>query len=356
VHDLLLSVVLGIIEGVTEFLPVSSTAHLRIAQDLFGLPLDDPFWKMYAVVIQLGAVLCLPVYFLPRIKKLVATFPKGEKGDRNLLTHPLSLVMVAFVCTAIPAFLLKKVISKHLENLTIIGCALLIGGAVMWAIDAIYGRREEPIDDDDESTDALAHLPTASHSRDLKAMPSAHAGRVLHEMESMTLAQSIWIGLIQTLSAIFPGTSRSMATIAAGQTAGLSRATALEFSFFLSMPTMAAACAMEMKDYILPSKKALAEGFVGVHPTGAQWLVLAVGFVVSFIVAIGVVHWFMGWVRKRGFMPFAVYRIILGLTVLFIVRTGYHHPQPAPTARAPQAKVRVVASMDSTAPRSYSVK
>ena len=99
-NDYLLSVVLGIIEGLTEFLPVSSTAHLRIAEALFHISLSDGYWKMYTIVIQLGAILCLPVYFRDRIAKLFSTFPKGENGDCNVVTHPLGLTAVAFVTTA----------------------------------------------------------------------------------------------------------------------------------------------------------------------------------------------------------------------------------------------------------------
>src|SRR6476660_7073065 len=123
-NDFLLSVVLGVIEGLTEFLPISSTAHLRIAEALFHLPLQDAFWKMYTIVIQLGAILALPVYFWSRILKFLSTFPKGERGDRNILTHPLSLTIIAFVVTAIPAFLLKKIISGNLENLHVMALAL----------------------------------------------------------------------------------------------------------------------------------------------------------------------------------------------------------------------------------------
>ena len=115
--DYLLSVILGIVEGLTEFLPVSSTAHLRIAEALLHVPLTSGYWKMYTIVIQLGAILCLPIYFRSRIAKFLSTFPRGERGDRTILTHPLSLVMIAFVVTAIPSLLLAKVIGKHLENL-----------------------------------------------------------------------------------------------------------------------------------------------------------------------------------------------------------------------------------------------
>jgi undecaprenyl-diphosphatase len=286
-HDYILALILGIIEGLTEFLPVSSTAHLRIAEALLGIDLGNGYWKMFSIVIQLGAILCLPIYFRLRIADMLSTFPKGRRGDRTILTHPLSLVMIAFVCTAIPAFLLTKIIGKHLESLTIIGMSLLVGGIVMWAVDALYDRGVLPRRTDD--------------------------------MEQMTLGQSIWIGLCQMASAVFPGTSRSMATIAAGQLAGLTRSAALEFSFFLSIPTMIAATGYDL----LKSLRHLAgEQPIGVGPANThQWITLAIGFIVSFIVAYVVVAWFMKWVRQHGFVPFAIWRIIVGILVLVWFRT-----------------------------------
>src|SRR5438067_8129457 len=127
-HDFLLSILLGIVEGLTEFLPVSSTGHLRIVEAIFKLNLHDSFWKMYTIVIQLGAILALPVYFWRRILTFLATFPTGEREDRNLLTHPLSLTMIAFAVTAIPAYLLKKEIGQNLESLSVMAWALLLGG------------------------------------------------------------------------------------------------------------------------------------------------------------------------------------------------------------------------------------
>ena len=289
-NDYLLSTLLGIIEGLTEFLPVSSTAHLRIAEALLHVDLASGYWKMYTIVIQLGAILCLPVYFRERILRLLSTFPKGERGDRTVLTHPLGLTAVAFVVTALPAFLLTKLIGKHLEDLVIMGSALLIGGIVMWAVDALNAKSEA-------------------------AGPSAPGGRIhTWSMEAMSLGQAVWIGACQILSAVFPGTSRSMSTIAAGQLAGMSRASALEFSFFLSIPTMVAATCYDL----LKSLRGKGDNPIGVAQIdGHGWIVLAIGFVVSFIVAYGAVAWFMAWVRKRGFAPFAVYRIIVGAAVLF---------------------------------------
>ncbi len=281
-NDYFLSLLLGVVEGLTEFLPVSSTAHLRICEQLFNLPLHEPYWKMYTIVIQLGAILALPLYFSQRIMKLVKTFPQGEIQDSNWLTHPLTLVMIAFVVTALPAFLLTKIIGENLDNFQVIGAALLLGGAVMWAVDIMFTRPH------------------------------------IKRMEEMSLLHAIWIGACQILSAVFPGTSRSMSTIAAGQVAGMSREAALEFSFFLSMPTMIVATMFALLKALHPGKTATAAdlAFSPAHMGGHRWILLLIGFVVSFIVSLGVVAWFMGWVRKRGFTPFAIYRIILGIVVL----------------------------------------
>ena len=287
-NNYLLSVILGVVEGLTEFLPVSSTAHLRLSEALLHINLSDGYWKMYSIVIQLGAILCLPVYFWSRITKFLSTFPSGESGNRNVLTNPLSLTMIAFVVTAIPSFLLTKVIGKHLESIIIIGWSLLVGGIVMWIVDAMHAQAE--------------------------AAGRNGNGKIrTWKMEDMSFGQAIWIGLCQILSAVFPGTSRSMATIAAGQIAGMSRAAALEFSFFLSIPTMAAATLYTL----YKSLRGKGENPIGVAQIDAHgWIVLAIGFVVSFIVAYASVAWFMGYVRKRGFAPFAVYRIIVGVLVL----------------------------------------
>jgi undecaprenyl-diphosphatase len=286
-NDFIISVILGLVEGVTEFLPVSSTAHLRIAEKLLQLDLHDSFWKMYTIVIQLGAILALPVYFRSRIAQFVFSFPRGERGDRTALTHPLSLTLIAFVITALPAWLLKKQIGQNLESLSVMAWAILIGGVVMWIVDAVCTR------------------PRITH------------------MEEMSLPQAAWIGAVQILSAVFPGTSRSMCTIAAGQTAGLSRAAALEFSFFLSMPTMVVATGYDLLKTISPRHHDAADAAIAPLAMNAHgWIVLAIGFAVSFVVALGVVAWFMRWVRDRGFAPFAIYRIILGLGLLILIARG----------------------------------
>jgi undecaprenyl-diphosphatase len=324
-HEYLLSLFLGIVEGLTEFLPVSSTAHLRITEALLHIHLDDPFWKMYSIVIQLGAILCLPIYFRARIARILqavqsrsmmfgivlflwlpyclfclpewwaafkrAVIPSRSDDDNSTaLTHPLSLVMIAFVCTAVPSLLLTKLIGKHLESLTVMGVSLLVGGVVMWIVDAYFGS------------------------------PRTVGRHMTERMEDVSLVQAIWIGICQVASAVFPGTSRSMSTIAAGQVAGMSRTAALEFSFFLSMPTMIAATGYDLLKTFHPKHGAEALGRMPLD--GHEWTVLLIGFVVSFIVALAVVAWFMNWVRQRGFTPFAIYRIVVGIAVLVWVMKG----------------------------------
>jgi undecaprenyl-diphosphatase len=239
---------------------------------------------MYSVVIQLGAILALTAFFWRRILRFLRTFPRGVRGDRTVFTHPLSLVLIAFIVTAIPAFLLSKVIGKNLENLHVMAWALLIGGIVMWLVDSLFVH------------------PSIQH------------------MEETNLPTAIWIGAVQILSAVFPGTSRSMCTIAAGQVAGMSREAALEFSFFLSIPTMFVATGYDLLKTLKPH--AATETLAPLAMTPHLWTVLALGFATAFVVALAVVAWFLHWVRQHGFTPFAIYRIVLGLVLLAALSRG----------------------------------
>ena len=277
-NDYVVSVLLGIVEGLTEFLPVSSTAHLRIVESLLHIDLGDPYWKMYTIVIQLGAILALVLLFLGRIIEFIRTFPRGEAENRTIYNHPLTLTLVAFFCTAVPSLLLTKLIGKHLESIRMMAIALVVGGIIMWVVDAWSVRRE----------------PTTS------------------DVEQMSLGQAVWIGLCQTLSAVFPGTSRSMSTIAAGQIVGMSRSAALEFSFLVSIPTMIAATGYDLLKTLHPKHVEGAEALAPLVMNSHTWIVLGIGFIVSFLVALACVEWFLQWVRKHGFVIFAVYRIVFG--------------------------------------------
>jgi undecaprenyl-diphosphatase len=288
-NSYLISVLLGIVEGLTEFLPVSSTAHLRIAEALLHLDLTDPYWKMYTIVIQVGAILALCLLFMGRIIEFIRTFPQGENGNRTLWNHPISLTFIAFAFTSASSLLLRKMISKNLESLTVMALAFLIGGVVMWIIDAWTVRHEAGVAD----------------------------------VEEMSLWQAIVIGLCQTLAPVFPGTSRSMSTIASGQVVGLTRSAALEFSFLLSIPTMIAATGYDLyKEVLHQDHSAGAEVVAPLVMNSERWIVLGIGIAVSFIVALGVVEWFLMWVRKHGLVIFAVYRILLAI-LLFTVGSHF---------------------------------
>jgi undecaprenyl-diphosphatase len=263
-----LALILGVVEGLTEFIPVSSTAHLRLTQALLGVALEDEYWKMFSIVIQLGAILSLFVIFHARIRE----FFDFKKGVSLLLQK----IILAFVVTAGPAFLLTKVIGKNLESVTVMATALFVGGIVMIGVDK-YFRNPKTID-----------------------------------VEQTSWVQSIAIGAGQILSAVFPGTSRSMSTIATGQIMGLSRAAAIEFSFLLSIPTMIVATGYDLLRTLHHS-----EG--GVLVSADQWLILGIGFVVSFFVAWAVVAWFLKYVRNHGFLLFGIYRIVIAVCVYYFM-------------------------------------
>src|SRR5437016_6075282 len=198
---------------------------------------------MYSIVIQLGAILCLPIYFRSRISDFLRTFPHGERNDRTVMNHPLTLVLVAFVFTAIPSYLLTKVIGEHLESRYVMGISLLAGGIIMWIVDALFG------------------------------MPRSGSRHNTEHVEEMTLLQAIWIGICQIASAVFPGTSRSMSTIAAGQVTGMSRLAALEFSFFLSIPTMVTATGYDLLRTLHPKH---GDPLGAMPATPHEWTVLAI--------------------------------------------------------------------------------
>lgn len=280
--DYLLAAFLGVVEGFTEFLPISSTAHLRIMEALLGIDLKDGFWKMFSIVIQLGAILCLPIYFRTTLASFISNFPRGPKRDKTIYTHPVTLIFIAFVCTAVPSLILNKVIGEHLESLTMMGYSFIVGGIVMWVVDKHFSNR----------------------------------GRT-KSVENVSISQAVVIGGCQSLAPLFPGTSRSMATIASGQIAGMTRPVALEFSFLLSIPTLVAATGYDFLKFVRASR---VDPGSGAHLGGHGIMLILIGSVVSFAVAYGVVAWFMDWVRQHGFTPFAIYRIIAGILVLWFIR------------------------------------
>lgn len=260
-NDIVKSIILGIVEGVTEFLPISSTGHLIIVNQFVDF--TGPFAYMFDIIIQLGAILSVVVYFWDKL----TPFGKNKGSAERKETIDLWKKTIVGVIPAMGiGLVLGSYIKEHLFNPVTVATALIIGGFVL-----IYLERRKR-----EST--------------------------INSISSLTYANAFLIGFIQCL-AMVPGTSRSAATIIGAMLIGASRLVAAEFSFFLAIPTMCAASAYSL----LKADTAL---------TGDQYLVLGVGFAVSFIVALLVIAGFMKFISRRDFILFGYYRIILGAAVL----------------------------------------
>jgi undecaprenyl-diphosphatase len=250
--DLITAFILGIIEGLTEFLPVSSTAHLVLASYFLGIDITSDSVKIFEIAVQIGAVAAIPVYYHRQL------FQKKT----------LIAIAAAFIPTAILGLLIKEFSLLLLESLFVIAWALIIGGCVLIAIEWYIARHPHK------------------------------------KVRTITPAIAAIIGSAQSL-ALIPGTSRSGATIAAGLLMGVPRTTIAEFSFLLSVPTLGAAAALAL---VKASSLTLVPGFLSI---------LITGMCAAFITAIIVIHIFMQLIKRYTFIPFGVYRICIGMCILF---------------------------------------
>jgi undecaprenyl-diphosphatase len=260
----LTAILLGIVEGLTEFVPVSSTGHLILASELFGY--DAAQWAMFNVVIQLGAILAVVVQYWK-------TFWEAGIGVLKLEAHGLRFarnIVLAFLPSGILALILKDYIDVMLGTPEIVGWALIVGGIAILGIERVAKPGADV---------AVADLP---------------------------LKQVLGVGFAQCLSMI-PGVSRSGATIMGALAMGMGRKTAAEFSFFLAVPTMMGASTLELADNW--------DHFPAGN-TGVGWDEIAIGFVVSFVVALAVIRAFVAYVSRHGFAPFAWYRIVIGVAAV----------------------------------------
>lgn len=263
-NETLTAILLGIVEGLTEFVPVSSTGHLILATELFGYDADE--WAMFNVVIQLGAILAVVYQYWP-------TFWKAGMGVLKLESEGLRFarnILVAFIPSVIIGLLMKDKIDEMLGNPELVAWALIVGGIAILGIEKASNPRGDT---------QVADLP---------------------------LKQVIGVGLAQCL-AMVPGVSRSGATIMGALAMGINRKTAAEFSFFLAVPTMIGASTLE----IWQKGAELSTG-----TTNVGWTEIAIGFAVSFVVALVVIRAFVAYVSKHGFAPFAWYRIVIGAAAL----------------------------------------
>ncbi|MFI5185295.1 MAG: undecaprenyl-diphosphate phosphatase [Chitinophagales bacterium] len=264
--DILQSIILAIVEGLTEFLPVSSTAHMKFTNPLIGVS-PTPFTNMFEIVIQLAAILSV-------------VFAYSKKFfDFKHFSFYIKLV-IAVIPALIAGVLLKKYIDTALDNLKFIACVMIGGGIILLFIDNLF--KENAID----------------------------------EEKNISYPKAFIIGCFQVLSVLFPGLSRSAATIIGGMSQKLTRKLAAEFSFFLAVPTMIAASAKSFYDVYKEYPEVLVRN---------NMTTLGIGAVVSFVVALLSIRFFISYIQKHGFKLFGFYRILLGMIILILLFTGIIH-------------------------------
>ena len=266
--EILKAVLFGIVEGVTEWLPISSTGHLILLDEFVRLNVSDAFKSMFDVVIQLGAILAVVVLFFHKLDPLAADkTPQEKKGTWGLWAK----VVVSIIPSGVVGVLFDDWMDTHLHTAPVVAAMLIVYGIAFILVERRYQGRRLAVD----------------------------------SVDRMDWKTAIGIGLFQCLSLV-PGTSRSGATILGGILLGASRSAAAEFSFFMAIPTMLGASAIKLLKFFL----------TGVGFGGSELAVLLVGSLVSFLVSLLVIRGLMDYVRKHSFSAFGVYRIVLGILVL----------------------------------------
>jgi len=265
--ELLKAFLYGIVEGITEWLPISSTGHLILLEELLPMKVSEAFWEMFLVVVQLGAILAVVVIFWKQI------FPFSFKKREPLLKKEIwSLwfkILVACIPACVYAFVLDDIVEPYLYNYITVAVMLIVVGAAFLFAERYLVKRTP----------------------------------IVTDTTSITYRIALLIGLFQLIAAILPGTSRSGATIIGGLLLGLSRTAAAEFTFFLAIPVMAGGSLLKLLKF-------------GFSFTALEAGILAVGTAVSFVVSIVVIRFLLDYVRRRNFNVFAYYRIVLGVLVL----------------------------------------
>lgn len=272
------AIILGIVEGLTEYLPVSSTGHLTIAEKLLGLSVDDPAVTAYTAIIQMGAIAATVLYFFKDIVRLLGAWFRGLLSAQERTNHDYQLawaVIVGSIPVAVVGFLGKDVVKGPLRSLWVVAAALFAWSVVMWVAERRHSVLEKK--------------------------------HVVRGEGQVTMRDGLIIGLVQCFSLI-PGISRSGATISAGLMDGLDRVTATRLSFFMAIPALTAAGLYELKD--------ANTSVVGVGQ-------MALGVVVAFVVAYAAIAWLLRFVAHHPITVFIWYRVALGIALVVALGTGY---------------------------------
>lgn len=278
--DWIQTVIIAIVEGLTEFLPVSSTGHMIITQNLLGVPQGDPFVHAFTFIIQFGAILSVVCLYWNRFFSYDHTpAPKGSSLFEKFKHHFKFywLLIVGVVPAVLIGLLAKKsgLLDWLLDSVEVVAIMLVLGGVFMLFCDKLFDKGSED--------------------------------------NQMTERRAFMIGLYQCISVI-PGVSRSMATIVGGMTQGLTRRRAAKFSFFLAVPTMAGATLLDLLDL-------MKEGTA--WATGHNIAMLILGCVIAFVVALLAMKWFVNFLTRYGFKVFGIYRIVVGLIIIVLLLTGH---------------------------------
>ena len=270
--EIIKAVIFGIVEGVTEWLPISSTGHMIVLQNYIPLDVSPGFWKIFEVVIQLGAIMAVVLLFWKKLWPM-----KTVKGRNFLKLGTVRLwikIIIACLPAAIVGIALDDFIDEHFYNPKMVAAALIFVGIMFIYI---------------ESKLKLANKAAVT------------------KLSEITYKEAFYIGIFQLMAAIFPGTSRSGATIIGGLMLGLSRKVAAEFTFFLAIPVMFGASLLKIVKYLISG---------GVAFTGLEVAILIIGTVTAFVVSVFVIGGLMSYIRKKDFMPFGWYRIVVGAVII----------------------------------------
>ena len=269
--DFLKAILFGIVEGITEWLPVSSTGHMILLDEFVKMNVSEEFWNLFLVVIQLGAILAVVILFWDKIFPF--DFSKEARAEHRVNRKDVWLLWVKILISCVPAaiigVLFDDVFDRLFYNGPCVAIALIVFGIAFIAIE------------------------TAKKGKEFK----------INSISEITYKTALYIGFFQVLAAVFPGTSRSGATIVGALLIGVARTVAAEYTFYLAIPVMAGASLLKVLKF---------DGSM----TGSEFMILLVGTVVAFAVSIVVIRFLMGYIRKHDFKVFGVYRIILGLVVL----------------------------------------
>jgi undecaprenyl-diphosphatase len=289
--ELLKAILFGIVEGITEWLPISSTGHMILLNQFVKLNVTEDFWKMFEVVIQLGAIIAVVVLFWNKLwpftsKTIKTNRSKNITGStfetkKRICWKRGSLDMwIKIIIACVPAAVVGVLFDDKIDELFYhpipVAIALIVVGVVFIIVET-FGKNRKPS---------------------------------IRRIDDLTYKTAVWIGVFQMIAAIFPGTSRSGATIIGALLVGVSRAVATEFTFFLAVPVMFGASLLKIVKYI----------FAGVAITGGELAILLLGTVVAFFVSIFVIKFLMGYIKKHDFKIFGWYRIILGIIVILVLR------------------------------------